>query len=1443
MDMGGKSMISKNALDRGFYGLARIGLAIVLLLSGACYIPGLIEPTEATDPPEGAISGEPETLYGKFIIYQVASGKISNLKGSGVDYMVGDETYLPSNSDATDDILADYNINRNGFENELTFAYKDANWQRFVAAGRPEALFLRTYNPVLDRRVRSLTLYYSQPRRNFTNFNDPVDGGGSDGAGDTPGTAAGSSVGWGVVGRFQFPGDVDVFSFNVTAPAVLEIKGRFSILYGTADLLNEKLHRLQLRLLDPSGTELARSNQGVDFLKYADPTLTHVIQTSGTYYVEVSDLHRPLELSPSSQDFYQLIIDASNEPLNGRIMKGEIQPARSGNRKLIGGATFEPDDLRTKVLDQYPDCDGIPGSGDEGDAGVYEMCGAVSMLGARDGKMQYQEVDDKTAIDDGEYFIGKPTNVPVFMDSEATIIKTPEDGNPATPDSLSMFISYNSGIYWLESLDGETGLDWDLANLYADRPAVTPLSRRGGGQSDTPVVSSGVLGFCDTVPAPGDIWGAPELQEFAEAYGTTATLTGRVTNSPSGYPDTIAVTFGGNNYLDSDALVDEQVGNTITSGKDGIINTFFAPRYVAYAMTPTASTVVPLIFPGNTLSTRGMNGPGTPDDPAIYDDNVGDYVYPLSDPGYGGYGGNDQRAFLLGDDEWNPAIFRGDTLTPAAYWRKQRCHFYSIGRDFDRCAYGVPEDENGDEPVAISSGRDGNLDTITRLLKEFRGDDVVCHEGNTIGICPGPDGRFGWQDIYIPLKGDDRLELVYDAGTPDPNDVTVGIWAGPDGKMDTDIHYSYQLADLENFKIYVGGDIDTTTLSGQTAVCPGSMEVIVDYYNFGFMSPTGVRRLTSIWPMYLTGQAKANIPGLGDFYMIKKDVYSAFDDEFCVINGGIAICPGQNGVFQSYPLSQRVKVDEDDDLFVLFERVKDKVGKDCYSLQSEIYKDSFDEKDKVHFVFYHDLGVRKDDRLRWTAGRGWHITTGQNGINQSCVVATDKLEIPMWQGLAGRPIITPGGDGVFQTYPLKDEKIKWADNVFKISAGADGIANSYARGDDRLELFMGTGRPDMPCVRSGDGVADTQAQNYNFGSGTEIWTNDNQLYQVGQRTGFDAFAVFGPKAVRVKGKIYLYYSALGWEELPEQYRSSAGALGDLGECGRPGMDLQWGKFKTDLRLAENKPESLYNYDLILFEKQFRYLLDNNPGVAIAPRIGLAISSIRRLRRDPTDWDIRNNPVLDLGQQCSGSLSFPISLPIDLPGMMPDTNFYGAFSPEIELTETLEGEQIFLMYYTGLVEGQGTETASNPFFTIGLARSFDGVKWEMLRDFKTVLATPSFDLITAVGGQSADYGMPTIYPSGEDEFGFDMYGMFYNQFTSIVGDAPGYNSLNIDMRTKDHIGWALRTGQAYLSSLCSLSADTYATEQDSARRILQVVILAVPVMLAGIFGFSRRRRQG
>jgi hypothetical protein len=585
----------------------------------------------------------------------------------------------------------------------------------------------------------------------------------------------------------------------------------------------------------------------------------------------------------------------------------------------------------------------------------------------------------------------------------------------------------------------------------------------------------------------------------------------------------------------------------------------------------------------------------------------------------------------------------------------------------------------------------------------------------------------------------------------------------------------------------------------------------------------------------------------------RTDDYGIADDVFCTINGELAICPGENGYFQSYPVSRRTIIDEDKDLFNLYRRVSGYLDKECYSMISETDKDTWSGEDYTNYILYREYGVRGDDKIKWNQARGYFITTGGNGINQSCLSDRDirtthiingkAVTIGFNKGLPDMPIISAGVDLALNTYPMADEKIYWGDGVFKISTGPDGISNSFAMGDDLLDIFMGTGRPDYPCVRSADGIADTYAQR-----------NDRQLYSPGdpldpldnEITGFDAFSVWGPKALSANGKIYLYYSALGWNEIPKSFRDGKGSLGDLGECRRAGLDNEWGKAKQVLDLASPiRADSLFKYEFDLREWEFRKLLDNNQGVAIAPRIGLASSTIGRLRADPTDWDFRDKPVLDLGQQCAGSISFPISLPISLPGLIPDTNWNGAYSPDVKLTTASDGESpLFLMFFTGLSSSEPAPTDVGyqiPQSQVGLARSLDGVNWELVRDINPLVALPDFNLAVITGGQGPDYADPSVVNAGADEYGNLMYGMFFDQFLSNAGKGPGWDSsANYDLKTEAHIGYAIRKGKISLSS-CSINSDYGLDSSRRLRSILQVVIMAVPLLLVFSVRLFRRRQ--
>lgn len=1459
--------ITKRAWNLGKPGL--LLLAAFLLVPAGCYIPGLSMLPEADNPPDAKDpGGVEETLYGKFFIYWVGDGKV----GGGVDYMVGDVTYYPSPDLTESD---DYNFTLYGNEpnSKITFKHKDWISQQRSASGRPEGAVLNG----------QLAIYYTNSRFG-TNGNDgyPADNGGlafelncTDSVGDTISTAQLVSLNSVNRAMFSLPnGDVDFFSFYLPGPSLVVVRGKFSSLHGGRTFkISDISHRMSLTLKKRDGSVVGQSQQGMDFWKYRDPEISAHLDGGTTYYVRVDDLHAGVCNGSAWQaSRYWIIVDTIYNADENLIMKGEIQPARSGNPAYNGGPTFEPDDLSTLIEDEWPDCDGVPGSGDEGDAGVTETCGFFNDWGAGDGVMQYQEVDDKAAIDDGEYFVGKTTNVPAVMDTEASIVKAPDREN------LLMFVNYGSRIYMLESEDGMVGRQWDLSNLVNDMPAVIPLNSTFEGaayvppvdrlKNDVPVVSSGKLGYCDTYPGLGDTVADPRMLQY-DVYGTPAR------HAPVGYPDTVAITFGGNQVIDSLALVDDfnVAGDAITSGPDGIVNTFFAPEHEAYEHRQRIEDPwvmgVSEVVPGST----DYRGPANPPNPRMWYPTTTSYGYPLS-----GLGGTNTGGFLIGDDLWNPDVFMADTTSPPAYWRKQRCYFYSQGDQFDKCGMGSPIDPStctvpGDprtceEPRSILSGSDGRLDTVTEVLRTYYGDDVLCGDSiNPVAICPGPDNRFGMADIYLPLKGDDMIEIVEETQGPFAGQRIVGIGSGPNHVMETPIIDKYtesvlntcnnwltkwgiplpgkacNLADLEDFVIHLAGDLRCQTLDGYSAICPG-FEAEVDALSQtpmpGTSIPTETRRLLSIWTMYMGSPSEFlydSTQGLA-FLPIKKDLYYTFDDEFCIVDNQVAICPGENGYFQSYALNRKILLDEDEDLFNLYDRVEDKLGKTCYSMVSEQVWDDWAEEDRHVYRFYRYVGVYFDDKIQWDDASGrYYMSTGENGINQSCPSASDQVMIPYHQGLPDVPVIVRGG-GIWDNYPLADELFYWGDGVYKIGTGDDGIANSYRMGDDRLEVFMGTGKPDYPCVISGDGEADTMAVG-----------NDVQLYQPGEYTGFDAFATVGPEALVRGNSIYLYYTAVGWEKLGEMFRDGAGALGSKGECDRAGLDYMWGRRG---RVSDFDGTS---YDWWLKEVLFRELIDNSPGVMIAPRIGLATASMSCLRNPASYgltqfecWDFSNRPVVDVGNRCAGDLEFPIDLDLSI-GLIPDINWSGLYSPEIKVTDSPDGEgDLYIMFYSGLSEGSKEVTDENQGYQlesrsqVGVARSLDGRNWQLIRDLNPpVIAAPFLDFLTLIeSGSAIQYGYPTVVSEGDDEFGEPMYGMFFNQFEVSFYNAGSLmdKPQNYDLRKKDHIGFAIRRGKASMS--CSLGNDYWSSRPEKMRQVIQMAVLAVPFIL--IFAVRRSRRR-
>jgi hypothetical protein len=89
----------------------------------------------------------------------------------------------------------------------------------------------------------------------------------------------------------------------------------------------------------------------------------------------------------------------------------------------------------------------------------------------------------------------------------------------------------------------------------------------------------------------------------------------------------------------------------------------------------------------------------------------------------------------------------------------------------------------------------------------------------------------------------------------------------------------------------------------------------------------------------------------------------------------------------------------------------------------------------------------------------------------------------------------------------------------------------------------------------------------------------------------------------------------------------------------------------------------------------------------------------------------------------------------------------------------------------------------------------------------------------------------------------MYGMFFNQYVSQIGGNPDLNTdaaYAYDMKASDHIGFAIRKGKTSYG-ICSLRANYWSDGGLSLRAMLQMVILAIPLLLVLTVRLYRKAR--
>jgi hypothetical protein len=1406
----------------GLFGICLIG-------SGIC-LQGCISPKDAPQVPRDLVDQDP--LAGDFIVYNVANGDVKDFDGNSYRYYVGEMQFNPS-MDTTDHI---YNYQYVGDGSDWpgqTIMYNEGTASR-GASDHPEAFLFN----------EKLYFYYTnQTEWSALGCGNPWDTGAADAVPDNWGGAV-------LLPNFPncwFRGAVHNIHPLVAPPGKFDVDWyKFNGVQGTS--VNIRLTGNQYRssggydywrtmllslYLDPAGAPIAESLHGMDYYCFNDPELGLILPQTATYYLKIEDVSAYWNADPAQQKWeYNLTISGTpsfEADSRGYIYKAEIQPARNGNPELGGGRYFEPDDVQTKVEDRYPDCDGIPGTGDEGDAGIYEICDQPEPnfdIGYHDGAMQYWEVDDRTTIDDGEWFTGTRTNIPTWMGEVApTVVEY--------ADRLLMWLNVGGSIYMARSNDGMMGLSWDLSEILNNRPSITPrqLDDRVGGDPEAPAVSSGNYGFCETY-AQGD-----DVPVVVPGYG---------------YPHTIGISPGDDGVLDTFPQSDQynSDGSGINTGPDGIVNTFFMPSSFQYcppyyngnynAPWSSVGYSLPTRFPGVTLWDLKFKGPGNPDafaapanpaHPLHVPNGICSYTDPSYDPS------QDRKAYLLGNDEWSSEL----PMTPAQYWRKQRCNLFTLAEQFDRCAMGKPA------TPAIMEGGDYRIDTIEQILDA--NNDHLCHQGTSVGICRGPDGLFGHNDLQEPLLGDDRycirtdpelgIEVV--AICPGNNAILETIPIGVDTATGNTVGFDMPKLPIPSAEasewMRVYDVFCNACVYPNCEICPG---------DDGAAGASDGIRLDSAWSLYYGHSPDStvepnwntefsNMYGKDVPYYYRGDIYWTFDDELCIINNTIALCPGPNGYFQAYPLFQKVEIDhwEDyEDLIWNYDGTPD----NCQELTPVEVWDEFYETEVVEYFLYEYSGVLQDDAVIWDQNAGQYvITSGFNGINQSCVHDDDVQLIERFRGQPYVTIITPGANGVLETYAMTDEmnyfELENDEDIPRLDTGPEGVANSFAIGDDRPEIYLGTGRPDMPCVLAGgNGIAETAAQG-----------NDSQLYQVGEKTGFDAYLLATPEIVQEEDEFYLYYAGLGWMSTPEEMRNNRTTYNKAGECDRPGLRGHWGdnRYEYLFPFYDSKERSFFE-GTGTEKLGFLQVLDNDPGVLLTTRIGVATAahdcvweSFNNSSMQPLGcWQRRNLPVVNTCRNCGEASDIPIDLGegaealLGAPTTRPCFCYAGNFSPDIIVEhEESDGQAIFNMMLSGLTNEPPKQNMVEVKKQVGLARSLDGINWDTAIDLNEIVSSGEIPLLSTYPDlDKLDWCNQTLL-KGDD----DSYGMFVQE--SVPHDR-GAMDVSTNFRLPNEKGflvYAVRKGMVYAG--CSLEINTLkGNTAYNLPAIISVLIMVIPFII-------------
>jgi len=128
-----------------------------------------------------------------------------------------------------------------------------------------------------------------------------------------------------------------------------------------------------------------------------------------------------------------------------------------------------------------------------------------------------------------------------------------------------------------------------------------------------------------------------------------------------------------------------------------------------------------------------------------------------------------------------------------------------------------------------------------------------------------------------------------------------------------------------------------------------------------------------------------------------------------------------------------------------------------------------------------------------------------------------------------------------------------------------------------------------------------------------------------------------------------------------------------------------------------------------------------------------------------------------------------------------------------------------------------------------------LKWDQAYDIGSLMVTESVMDAMFSPRPAHQYRNPTlVHGKG------GTYDMFFEDFISTLGTAPGINGSEFGTDSQAWIGFAVRSGPQNPSTCLDLAGSPSAEEQGARPIVLSLIVIAVPLLIGLGWRLSRRK---